>query len=158
MYKWTGGPGCASLPKEVEEELRRRTTNILNRHGLGDRLDAVQELVDEVSWAFAGSNNELKRDGRGRPVDGPEKLLAVLIADVMMKHGIRGNWVGLGDKEEDGEIGIVAELESIAQSALRQAQGEDPSVTCRPARISESRKILGKVFRNHPLPKFDPNN
>jgi hypothetical protein len=38
-------------------------------------------------------------------------------------------------------------------SALRQAQGEDPSVTCRPARISEARRILGKVHRNDPLPK-----
>jgi hypothetical protein len=153
MYKWTGDFRCASLPKDVEEDLRRRTANILGRHGLSDRLDIVQNVVDEVSWAFAGSNHELKRNGRGRPVDGPEKLLAVLIADVLMKHGIRGNWVGLGDQEEDGEIGIVAELESVAVSALRQAQGEDPSVTCRPARISEARRILGKVHRNDPLPK-----
>jgi len=153
MFRWTGDFRCASLPKKAEEDLRRRTANILGRHGLGDRLDIIQDVVDEVSLAFAGSNHELKRDGRGRPVDGPEKLLAVCIADVLMKHGIRGNWVGLGDQEEDGEIGIVAELESIALSALRQAQGEDPSVTCRPARISEARRILGKVHRNDPLPK-----
>ena len=153
MFRWTGDFRSASLPKEAEEDLRRRTANILGRHGLGDRLDIIQDVVDEVSLAFAGSNHELKRDGRGRPVDGPEKLLAVCIADVLMKHGIRGNWVGLGDQEEDGEIGIVAELESIALSALRQAQGEDPSVTCRPARISEARRILGKVHRNDPLPK-----
>jgi hypothetical protein len=153
MYKWTGMDDFVSLPEAVEEKLRRRTANILNRHGHSDRLDIVQELVDEVSWAFAASNHELKRNGRGRPVDGPEKLLAVIIADVLMKHGIRGNWVGPGDQEEDGEMGIVAELESIAQSALRQAQGEDRTVTCRPARISEGRKILGKVFRNDPLPK-----
>jgi len=55
-------------------------------------------------------------------------------------------------------MGIVAELESIAQSAFCQAQGEYRSVTCRPARISQSRKILGKVFRNDPLPKSSPNN
>jgi hypothetical protein len=147
-----------SLPEVVEEQLRQRTANILKRHGYSDRLDIVQDLVDEVSWAFAGSNHELKWNGRGRPVDGLEKLLAVLLADVLKKHGVRGNWVGPGDEEEDGEIGIVAELESIAQSALREAQGEDPGVTCRPARISEGRKILGKVFRNDPLPKSGPNN
>ena len=158
MYKWTGAGGSASLPKAVGQLLQRRITNILDRHGLGDRLDIVQELVDEVSWAFAGSNHKLKRDGRGRPVDGPEKLLAVRIADVLMKHGIHGNWVGPGDQEEDGEIGIVAELEAIAQCALREAQGEDRAVMCRPARISEGRKILGKVFRNEPVPKSGPNN
>jgi hypothetical protein len=127
MYKWTGDFRCASLPKVAEEDLRRRTANILDRHGLGDRLDIVQDVVDEVSLALAGSNHKLRRNGRGRPVDGPEKLLAVLIADVLMKHGIRGNWVGLGDQEEDGEMGIVAELESIAQSALRKARGEWPA-------------------------------
>jgi hypothetical protein len=153
MYRWTGMADFASLPEAVEKQLRQRTANILNRHGHSDRLDIVQELVDEVSWAFAGSNHELKRDGRGRPVDGPEKLLAVRIADVLMKHEIRGNWVGLGDHEEDGQMGIVAEVEAIALSALREAQGADPSVTCRPARISESRKILGKVILNDPLPK-----
>jgi hypothetical protein len=158
MRKWIGMADVVSLPKTVEEQLRQRTANILNRHGYRDRFDIVQELVDEVSFAFAGSNHELKRNGRGRPVDGPEKLLAVIIGDVLMKHGIRGNWVGIGDQEEDGEIGIVAELESIAQSAYRQSQGKDPGTICRPARITEGRKILGKVFRNAPMPKFDPNN
>jgi hypothetical protein len=49
-------------------------------------------------------------------------------------------------------------LLAAAQSAYRQSQGKDPGTICRPARITEGRKILGKVFRNAPMPKFDPNN
>lgn len=154
MYKWTGGPGCASLKKEVEEELRRRTTNILDRHGLGDRLDIVQELVDEVSWAFAASGHNLARSSRGRPVDGPEKLLAVLIPEFLKKHGIRGNWL----QGDSGEIGIVAELEAVAQAALRRARNQGRETMSRPARTREAGRILGKVHRNDPLPKFDQNN
>ena len=158
MVRWVGMADMVSLPETVEEQLWRRAAKILERHGHSDRLDIVRELVDEVSFAFAGSNHELKRHGRGRPVDSPEKLLAVRIADVLMKHEIRGNWVGPGDHEEDGEMGIVAEIEAIAQSALSEAQGGDPGVMCRPARLSDGRKLLGKVFLNDPLPKSGPNN
>jgi hypothetical protein len=158
MYKWSGAPGSASLPKPVEEELRRRTTKILDRHGLGGRSDIVQEIVDEVSWALAGSKHQLKQGERGRPVNAPEKLLAVLVPEVLKKHGVRGNWLGTGDDEEDGVMGTVAELEAVAQAALRQARNQDRGTMSRPARTSEARRILGKVFRNDPLPKVDPNN
>lgn len=154
MYKWTGAPGCASLENEVEEELRQRTTNILDRHGLGDRLDIVQELVDEVSWALAASGHKLARSGRGRPVDGPEKLVAVLVPEILKKHGVRGNWL----QGDSGEIGLVAELEAVAQAALRRARKQERETMSRPARTSEARGILGNVHRNDPLPKFDPNN
>ena len=158
MYKWTGAAGCASLPKAVEEELRRRTMKILDRHGLGDQTDIVQEIVDEVSWALAACKHELKRGNRGRPVNAPEKLVAVLVPDVLNKHGVRGNWLSTGDDEEEGGMGIVAELEAVAQAALRQARSQECETMSRPARISESRKILGKVFRNDPVPKSEPNN
>ena len=154
MYKWTGAPGCASLEKDVEEELRRRATNILDRHGLGDRLDIAQELIDEVSWALAASQHKLTRSGRGRPVDGPEKLLAVLVPELLKRHGVRGNWV----QGSDGEIGVVSELEAVSQAALRQARKHERETISRPARTSEARRILGNVHRNDPLTKFDPNN
>jgi hypothetical protein len=152
MYRWQGNIRSVSLPEEIEEDLRTRSANILDRHGLGDRLDIVQELVDEVSWAFAGSEHELKRTGRGRPVDGTEKLVAVLVPDMLSKHGIRGNWL----QGDAGEIGIVAELEAVAQASLRHSRKEDRETTSRPARTTEARKLLGKVHRNDPLPKFDP--
>jgi len=158
MYKWSGSAGSASLPKPVEEELRQRTTKILDRHGLGGRSDIVQEIVDEVSWALAACKHELKQGNRGRPVNAPEKLIAVLVPEVLKKHGVRGNWLSTGDDEEEGVMGIVAELEAVAQAALRQARNQVRGTMSRPARTSEARRILGKVFRNDPLPKSDPNN
>jgi hypothetical protein len=156
MFKWSGGFRCASLPEEVERDLRMRTKMILERHDLGDRLDIIQELVYEVSLAFVASEHKLTRSGRGRPVDGSEKLIAVLVPEVLGRLGIRGSWLGQGDETEDGEIGIVSELESVAQAALHQARGKDRGSMPRPARTSEARKILGKVFRNDPLSKSDP--
>jgi hypothetical protein len=65
-----------------------------------------------------------------------------------MKHEIRGNWLGGGTEEEDGQLGIVAELEAVALAALREACKIDKGVVARPARISEARKLLGKIERN----------
>jgi len=45
------------------------------------------------------------------------------------------------------EMEAVAELEAIAQTAFRQACGEQVGVMARPARISKARKTLGKVHR-----------
>jgi hypothetical protein len=154
MYRWTGSGGSASLSDEVEEELRRRITNILGRHGLGNRLEIVQELFEQVSWALAARQHKLSRTGRGRPVDGPEKLLAVLVPEVLERHSVRGNWL----QGDNGEIGIVAELEAVAQAALRQARKQDRETMARPARASEARRMLGKIYRNDPLPKSDQNN
>ena len=96
--------GCASLPKEAEKELRRRATNILDRHGLGDRSEMIHELVDEVSWALAATQHKLTRSGRGRPVDGAEKLLAVLVPDTLKKHGVRGNWLVQGEDDRSASL------------------------------------------------------
>lgn len=154
MYKWTGEPGCASLPKEVEEELRRRTTNILNRHGLDGRLDLVQELVDEVSYACAGRRHALRRSGPGRPPNGAEMLLSANVADILKKHGVQGNW-----QTWPGQAGPVTELEAVTQTAFRMACGGKIGALTRPARISEARKTLGNVHRSEmPLSKFKPNN
>jgi hypothetical protein len=72
MYKWTGGPGCASLKPEVEQELRRRIINILDRHSLSDRLDMVQELVDETSWALAASEHKQRGLAAAVPLTAPK--------------------------------------------------------------------------------------
>jgi hypothetical protein len=66
----------------------------------------------------------------------------VNVADLLMKNGIRGNCIDLG------EPGLVAELEAIAQTAFRLACGEGEGVLARPARIGNARKTLGKVHRH----------
>jgi hypothetical protein len=150
MRKWTGELGIKSLPDEIEAILRKRCKNTLERLGLPDSdvQEIVEKLIDEVSFSYAGNEHKLAVDGAGRPPDGPANLLSVNVADVLGQHGIHGNWLGLGDNKEDGRIGPVAELEAIAQTTLREACGKLGGVLPRPARISKSRKLLGKIHRN----------
>jgi hypothetical protein len=79
-------------------------------------------------------------------VSGPACLLSVNVADLLKEHGVRGNWLRLGDDDEE-YVGPVTELEAIAQTAFREACGEQVGVMARPARISKARKTLGKVHR-----------
>ena len=80
-------------------------------------------------------------------MSGPANLLSVNVTDLLREHGLRGNWLHPGDDEEHGTIGPVAELEAIAQTAFREACGDQAAVMARPARISKARKTLGKVHR-----------
>lgn len=147
MRKWTGTFGSGSLPDHVTKDLRRRIKKILNHHAVpfADAKEIVRELTDEVSFAYAGRGHTLKQVGARRPLNAPANLLAVRVADVLEKYGIRGNWLDLGWA---GQTGPVAELEAVAQTALRQACGGTNGVMARPARISKARKTLGKVHRN----------
>jgi hypothetical protein len=147
MRKWTGPFGSGSLPDEVRRDLRRRIKKILNRHAVPftDTKEIVRELTDEVSFAYAGRQHKLEQSGAGRPLNGPANLLSVRVADVLSTYGIRGNWLDLGWA---GQTGPVADLEAVAQTALRQACGEAIGIAARPARISKARKTLGKVHRN----------
>jgi hypothetical protein len=147
MRRWTGAVGCGSLPNNVRKDLRRRIKKILNGHSVpfADIRGIVGALTDEVSFAYAARGQTLKQAGAGRPLNGPANLLSVRVADVLGKYGVRGNWVDLA---WTGQTGPVAELEAVAQTALRQALGETTGVVARPARISEARKILGKVTQS----------
>jgi hypothetical protein len=147
MLKWTGSFGSGSLPDEVRRDLRRRIKKVLNRHAVPftDTKEIVRELTDEVSYAYAGRDHRLEQSGAGRPLNGPANLLSANVADVLRKYGIRGNWL---DPSWAGQTGPVAELEAIAQTALRQACGGSNGVSARPARITRARKTLGKVNRN----------
>jgi hypothetical protein len=150
MRRWTGKLGSGSLEDKTVKTLRGRIENILDRHAVPSAAaqEIVEELTDEVSWAFAGREHKLQRGGRGRPADGPANLLSVNVADILMKHKIRGSWLGAGTEEEDGQMGIVAELEAVALAAFREACETEVGVLARPARISEARKMLGKIKRN----------
>jgi hypothetical protein len=146
VYKWTGDFSSASLPDETERNLRTRIQKILDRHGVpsGDVREIVRELIDEVSFAYAGHKHRLEKGGAGRPLNGPANLLSVNVADLLGKHGLRGNWL---DPSWAGQMGPVAELEAVAQTALREACGETTGVMARPARTSKARKTLGKIDR-----------
>jgi hypothetical protein len=137
-------------PAEIEEALRRQSRNVLERHRNSDEVigKIVNDLVHQVSWAYAEREYKLIAEGRGRPVPGPANLLSVKVDDLLKAHGLRGNWLQLGDDEEQGTIGLVAELEAIAQTAFRGACGKQAGVMARPARITKAGKTLGKVHRN----------
>jgi hypothetical protein len=149
MRTWIGEFGSGRLPAEIEEALRRRSRHVLERLGIPDEGigEIVSALVWEVSCVYAGREHKLEGEGPGRPVSAPACLLSVNVADLLEKHGVLGNWLHPGDDEEHGTIGPVAELEAIAQSAFRQACGEQVGVMARPARITKARKTLGKVHR-----------
>jgi hypothetical protein len=149
MRKWTGEMCIASFPAKIEGVLRQRIRHVLERHGVPDEVigKIVNDLVHQVSWAYAEREFKLDAEGPGRPVSGPANLLSVNVADLLREHGLRGNWLKLGDDEEHGAIGPVAELETYALGAFREACGEQAGVMARPARIAKAHKTLGKVHR-----------
>ena len=144
MRKWKGKFSIGQLPPEIEKAFRRRSRNVLERYRISEEVigKIVSDLIDQVSWAYVEREYKLEGEGPGRPVSAPACFLSVNVADLLKKHGVLGNWLRLGDDEEHGTIGPVAELEAIAQSAFRQA-----GVMARPARITKARKTLGKVHR-----------
>ena len=147
MRRWTGTFESGSLPDQISDDFQRWVKNALNRHAVPctDAKEILRELTDVVSFAYVGRKHKLEQTGAGRPLSGPANLLSVDVADLLRKYGIRGNWL---DPSWAGNTGLVAELEAIAQTALRQACGEANGVAARPARISKARKTLGKVHRN----------
>jgi hypothetical protein len=150
MRKWKAKQrGSGALPDEIGRALRRRIRHVLERLGVSDEVIAniVSALFDQVSWAYVEREYELVAEGPGRSVSGPANFLSVNVADLLEEYGVLGNWLRPGDDEEHGAIGPVAELEAIAQTAFREACGEEVGVMARPARITEARKRLGKVHR-----------
>jgi hypothetical protein len=147
MRKWTGPFGSGSLPDQISDDFQRWVSNALNRHAVpcADAKEILRELTDVVSFAYVGRKHKLEQPGAGRPLNGTANLLSVEVANVLSKYGIRGNWL---DPGWAGNTGLVAELEAMAQTALRLACGEANGVAARPARISKARKTLGKVHRN----------
>src|SRR4051794_14476028 len=135
MRRWTGAFASGELPDETMKALRARIGHILSRHCVPpDKAEEViRDLTDEVSFAFVGHNHMLEQPGAGRPANGPANLLSARVADILQKHGIRGNWLGAGTEEEDGQLGTVAELEAVALAALREACKIDKGVLARPA-------------------------
>jgi hypothetical protein len=147
MRRWTGNFESGSLPDQISNDFQKWVKNALNRHAVPctDAEAILKELIDAVSFAYVGRKHKLEQTGAGRPLRGSANLLSVEVADLLRKYGIRGNWL---DTSWAGNTGLAAELEAIAQTALRLACGEACGVAARPARISKARKTLGKVHRN----------
>jgi hypothetical protein len=150
-----GGGGGATLPAEVEKNLRRWSRNVLESHHVPDEAIAliVEDLVYVVSCAHAGREMKFIGKGPGRRVAVPASLyLSRDCHRLLSEHG--GNWLlrsSAKEKEED-RIGLVTEIEAVCLTALRQAS--DPQaegVQARPARITAAGRILGEVcVTRHP--------
>jgi hypothetical protein len=147
MRRWTGNFESGSLPDQISNDFQKWVKNTLDRHSVPSPVadEILRELTDVVSFAYVGRKHKLEQTGAGRPLSGPANLLSVDVADLLSKYGIRGNWL---DTSWAGNTGLVAELEAIAQTTLRQACGDANGVAARPARISKARKALGKVHRS----------
>jgi hypothetical protein len=147
MRKWAGNFECGSLPDQISKDLVKWGQNALARHSVPSPVadEILRELIHVVSFAYIGRKYKLEQTGAGRPLSAPANLLSVDVADLLSKYGVRGNWLNSGWA---GNIGLVAEVEAIAQTSLRQAISSANGVTARPARISNARKVLGKVHRS----------
>jgi hypothetical protein len=152
LRKWKNPSGktvIGALPDKIEQQLRSRTANVLERHGHTEDLVTriVQEIVDVVSYAYVGRQFQFEKQGRGRPPSVSGNVLSVDVIRIFKDVGVRGNWLAPGDDQEDGVPGPVAEIEAIAQTAYKEACGLEGGILARPARISEAGKKLGKVTR-----------
>jgi hypothetical protein len=138
-----------SLPVAVRDLLRMRVTAVLRHNAASEEVTSkvTSALIDAVSSAFVGRDMALVAAGAGRPMRVSSNVLSIDVADLLKQAGIRGCWLALGDEVEDGLIGVVAELEAIAQAALRVASGVNIGAMARPARITDARRRLGKIFR-----------
>jgi hypothetical protein len=158
MAEWTMPKGVNKGELVIEsapdrncmEKFKDRVEKTLNRHGVLAVVtsEVTNELAIAVSHAYTMRNFGLTSPGPGRRPSAASNVLSVEIFDILKSHGLRGNWMACGDDEEDGIPGLAAELESIAQTAFREAQGHQIGIQARPARISEARKRLGKLHRN----------
>jgi hypothetical protein len=156
MHKWKMPHGMKnrellidSLPLVVINRLKTRVAAVLLRNQIANDVASkvISALIDAVSSAFVGRDLALVAAGAGRPMRASSNVLSIEVADLLKQAGIRGNWRMSGDEEWDGPIGIVAELEAIAQTALTDASGGNSGVMARPARITEAGRRLGKLFR-----------
>ena len=171
MREWNGPTRGGAVDTEIIEELNSRVRNCLSSCPLTpSEIDKiVHDTAKAVQYAFVGRDNQLISNKPGRPARAAQTLLAKEVPDILEKNGIRGNWMALGDDEEDGEIGVVALAESYAQSALSDAIGRHQqivdqaaideqngttiavnnakAVSARPARLSKAGRVLGKLIR-----------
>jgi hypothetical protein len=83
MFEWSDDFRCAFLPRKL-----RRICKAHRKYPRARPIGIVQELVNEISLAFAASKTMPTRNGRGRPVGGPDELLVgLLVPEIFKGHG-----------------------------------------------------------------------
>jgi hypothetical protein len=130
---------------------------ILERHGLPP--DVLEQLPRGVTDAVEGSlfwnGLTFESTGAGRPVDAAGQLLSSEINQLFRSRGIVGNSL----RSEDDEIGVIAEVEAVAQTMRKQELGAKVGVMARPARISTALGSIGAVERiRHDVGDWTPRD
>ena len=134
------------LPDSIAGMLRMRLTSVLGRHRtpVHKIADVVDDVVAETNWALAGVL--FKSPHSGRPVDYAASILAVRVPEILTRHGLNPSvWRQPNDDQGcGGELSLAAEIEAIAQTALRDARPSQNAsgLEVRPARISTARNVL----------------
>jgi hypothetical protein len=128
-------------------ELRSRLERTLQRHGLtGDVRDRIKSrVIRAVEYPAYGNGISAEHIGRGRPPDYGSQLLASEIRQIFLEEGLSGNSL----RSDDDKIGVVAEVEAIAQTARKVVWGipHAQGVSARPARITAAQASVGPVKR-----------
>lgn len=135
-----------SNPKHLIK-FRTRVDKTLRRRGFTD--DVAKRLQSRIVRAVEspsyGNGISAEHIGRGRPPDYGSQLLASEIKQIFLEEGISGNSL----RSDDDKIGIVAEIEAIAQTARKVVWGipHAQGVSARPARITAAQASVGPVKR-----------
>lgn len=140
------------VPPHIVAELRLRVSSILRTRGFTkdvcDRI--INAVADAVAHPIYGNGITVEQTGRGRPADIGAQMLSSEISGIFRTENIRGNSL----RSEEDNIGVIAEVEAVAQTARKLSNGETlaAGVMARPARISGAEASVGPVSRTpHPL-------
>ncbi len=153
--KWKIVPVVDYVPPsnpEYLKKLRSQLDEALGRHGLTDDAHkrVKSRIVRAVENPSFGNGISVEHTGRGRPPDYGGLMLSSEIKQIFQEEGISGNSL----RSDDDKIGVVAEIEAIAQTARRIVWGLplQKGVCARPARITAAQASVGPVTRLPTLP------
>lgn len=137
--------------------LRSHVGEALRRHGITDDVHKrlKSRIVRTVENPSYGNGISAEHTGRGRPPDYGSQMLASEIKQIFLEEGLSGNSL----RSDDDKIGVVAEIEAIAQTARKIVWGIPlkQGVSARPARITTSQASVGPVTRS-PTPPADTDD
>ncbi len=132
---------------EYFAKLRSQLDEALRRHGRTDdvRIRVKKRIVRAVENPSYGNGISAQHIGRGRPPDYGSQMLASEIRQIFLEESISGNSL----RSDDDKIGVVAEVEAIAQTARKIVWSILPEqgVSARPARITAAHASVGPVTR-----------
>lgn len=128
-------------------KLKAQIDEALRRHGITDdaRRRLKSRIVRAVEHPSYGNGISFEHKTRGRPPDFGAMMLAAEINEIFLEEDIAGNSL----RSDDDKIGVIAEIEAIAQTARKVVWGVPlkQGVSARPARLTTSSASLGPVTR-----------